>query len=224
MKIYGVNLAEQLDNEFALEQWLGLLPLERRETISRFIRWSDRLRSFTGECLIRSLAGSYLGCRPSEVRIAKESNTGKPVLLYEGMHFNISHSGEWVVCAIDCSPIGIDVEEMKPIEFGIAERFFSVEEYQLLLSEPADRQVAVFYELWTLKESYLKQTGQGLSGGLDSFTVSRNGKGYYDENGRCFFRQYEVDPRYKLSVCAGHTEFPQEVIRLSLDHILQKIN
>ncbi|WP_150267832.1 4'-phosphopantetheinyl transferase family protein [Paenibacillus tepidiphilus] len=222
MKIYGVNLAEQLQHEFPLEQWLELLSAERRDSLCRFKRWSDRLRSFTGECLIRNLAGAYLGCRPSEVRIAKESGGGKPVLPYAGMHFNVSHSGEWVVCAIDRCPVGIDVEEIKPIDLGIAERFFSADEYKALLTEPADRQIEMFYELWTLKESYLKQNGQGLSGGLDSFTVTRNGSGYNEVSGQCFFRLYEVDSRYKLSVCANHTEFPQEVIRLPLDHLLQE--
>nr|WP_084787523.1 hypothetical protein [Anaerobacillus alkalidiazotrophicus] len=43
----------------------------------------------------------------------------------QSFHFNVSHSGNWVVCATDNQPIGIDIEEIKPIDFQIVYSFFS---------------------------------------------------------------------------------------------------
>ncbi|WP_157729153.1 4'-phosphopantetheinyl transferase family protein [Bacillus atrophaeus] len=64
---------------------------------------------------------------------------GKPFLeSYENdCYFNISHSGEWVVCAIDKGHIGINIERIAPIKLDIAKRFFTDEEYQDLKKKTA---------------------------------------------------------------------------------------
>jgi 4'-phosphopantetheinyl transferase len=97
---------------------------------------------------------------------------GKPVLHEpNGIHFNISHSGNWVVCAVDDTVVGIDVEMIKPIDFKIAERFFSRDEYISFMNQPEEIKLKYFYMIWTLKESYIKAEGKGLSIPLNSFTI-----------------------------------------------------
>ena len=49
---------------------------------------------------------------------------GKPFINYPtNLHLSISHSGNWITCIVDDNPVGIDVEEIKQIDFNIAERF-----------------------------------------------------------------------------------------------------
>ncbi|MDR1059826.1 MAG: 4'-phosphopantetheinyl transferase superfamily protein, partial [Clostridiales bacterium] len=88
-------------------------------------------------------------------------------------HFNISHSGRHVVCALCDAPVGIDVEIVRPIDMNIANRFFSADERGRLFSEPADGhgRLELFYSIWTRKESFIKMTGEGLSRPLGSFSV-----------------------------------------------------
>ena len=67
--------------------------------------------------------------------------------------------------------MGIDVEMIKPIDFKIAERFFSRDEYISLINQPEEIKLMYFYMIWTLKESYIKTEGKGLSIPLNSFII-----------------------------------------------------
>ncbi|WP_313559741.1 hypothetical protein [Ruminiclostridium cellobioparum] len=52
---------------------------------------------------------------------------------YTGIEYNISHSSKWVTCSIDNLPVEIDIEQIKPINTSIAQRFFSKEEVKSLI-------------------------------------------------------------------------------------------
>ena len=95
-----------------------------------------------------------------------EDPGGKPRLRrHPGIHFNLSHSGRWVACAVHRGPVGLDVEEVRDRNPLPAERVLAPAELRRFaqLRPPAAR--AFFYRLWTLKESLLKAMGSGL--GLD---------------------------------------------------------
>lgn len=98
---------------------------------------------------------------------------GKPILNEpEGTYFSISHSGSWVVCAVNDAAVGIDVETIKPIDFKIAERYFTKDEYASFVKQPEKTKLQYFYMLWTLKESYVKTEGKGLIIPLNSFSIN----------------------------------------------------
>lgn len=150
---------------------------------------------------------------------------GKPYLPAEiNMQFNISHSGNWVVCAIDDKAIGIDIELMQEADIlGIAKDFFSLEEYDLLLNADNDIRKELFYGIWTLKESYIKALGKGLSIKLNSFSIIKaNGTIDYNtqmQHEQCYFKQYNIDASYKLSVCSFNNDFPADVTYLDIDEL-----
>lgn len=87
--------------------------------------------------------------------------SGKP-WLPGGPEFSISHTGAAVAVAIDESPVGVDVESLRPILNRLPERVLSQTEMTWFTErgrEPGD-----FFTLWTLKESYYKALGTGLPG------------------------------------------------------------
>ncbi len=87
---------------------------------------------------------------------------GKPFLpAYPDCHFNISHSGTYILCALDDAPIGIDIQIVKPRRTAFLDRICSPEERKWL-SERSDNQNA-FTQFWCIKESACKQTGRGLT-------------------------------------------------------------
>ena len=95
---------------------------------------------------------------------------GKPSLSDLDIHFNLAHSGEWVVCAVDEDEIGVDIEAHHSMDFGVANRFFCREERALLEGKRAEAEYArTFFRIWSLKESYVKAIGKGFSCPLDSF-------------------------------------------------------
>lgn len=95
---------------------------------------------------------------------------GKPMLPEElGLYFNLSHSGDYVLCAVSDRETGADIQRHEKYGDRLAERFFHPEELAYL-REAEDRKQC-FYDLWCLKESCIKCTGRGLSTGLENFSV-----------------------------------------------------
>ena len=90
--------------------------------------------------------------------------------------FNLSHSNEIALCAITLNrSIGIDIEYIhsNPDLESIAEHYFSPREHETINSFSPDQRHIAFYDLWTLKEAYLKATGEGIGGlGKVEFSMS----------------------------------------------------
>ncbi|MCU5539987.1 4'-phosphopantetheinyl transferase superfamily protein, partial [Bacillus cereus] len=153
---------------------------------------------------------------------------GKPfVEKISDFHFNVSHSGEWVVCTTANFNVGIDIEKVSEIEgFKLAKEFFSAEEFYDISNMNSDEKINYFYDLWTLKESYIKTIGKGLYTPLNSFSIkkeSRTSISYKNIPKNFYFKQYNIDPNYKLSACATRDEFPQEIIIKDIYTICQTI-
>lgn len=201
--------------------------MEKRERIFRFHRYEDAQRALIGDTLVRYLLCKKLGIKNKEL-IFGVNEYGKPFLINSAhIEYNISHSGKWVTCSIDNLPVGIDIEQIKPIDMSIAERFFSKEEVKCLMSKCVVEREAYFYDLWTLKESYIKAIGKGLSIPLDSFTI-RIEEGnitvcsIYESN-NYYFRQYYVDKDYKIAVCSRKNEFPHDVKAIDVNELYEEI-
>jgi 4'-phosphopantetheinyl transferase len=128
-----------------------------------------RIEYLTGRALLRLALQSYTG-RPAEWHRFRIGHNGKPECV-DGPAFSLSHSGHLVACAISpAGQIGVDVEFPRPRlrAVEIASRYFSRHESEWLRGQPSDR----FYMLWVLKEAYLKATGLGIAGGLDTLECS----------------------------------------------------
>ena len=98
---------------------------------------------------------------------------GKPGFAELPLYFNLSHSGTRAMCIVAEVPVGCDVEQIRPVKPGLAGRFFSEEENRALEGcETPEAREALFFKLWTLKESFLKCTGRGLRTPLNAFSVS----------------------------------------------------
>lgn len=103
---------------------------------------------------------------------------GKPSLKnYPNVYFNISHSINCIVCVVsDRSPVGIDVEKIRTFNVYAAKKVCSPEELRSIYSnEDPDRE---FFRYWTLKESYVKAIGKGISYPMKNvnFNISSEGK------------------------------------------------
>ena len=101
---------------------------------------------------------------------------GKPYIVGSEIGFNISHSDDMVMCVCSDSNVGCDIQQIKPYNEKVAKRFFSPSEIELL--DKCDDKARVFTVLWCLKESALKYTGEGITGGLDRYAFSA----YYNKN------------------------------------------
>lgn len=103
--------------------------------------------------------------RPIEL-VMDYGEKGKPYLREYPLYFNLSHSGEYVVCAVSDREIGVDIQKYSGMNIiRIAKRFFSEEECSTLEvcgTEEEKRQF--FFRLWVRKEAYGKLLGKGIFG------------------------------------------------------------
>lgn len=133
------------------------------------------------------------------------------------LHFNLSHSGDMALCVLSGAPCGCDIQRTEDAEPRVADRFFAPEEKQRLAEAPEEMKKTVFCCLWTLKESYLKATGKGLSRPLNSFAVlpgeTQAEALYGTEDG---WRLYTYDPGngYRCACCVADRGRP-ELIRVA---------
>lgn len=197
---------------------------EQRERIMKFRLYKDALRSLAADILIRKIIISKTGLKNSEI-LFKRNQYGKPCLKnIPNLHFNLSHSGEWVVCGLSNASVGIDIEEIKPIDLYIAIRFFAKEEIKDLFSLAESERLLYFYDLWTLKESYVKALGKGLFVPLNTFTLKKDSNGTFylkicDQKRDYYFRQFKISDSYKLSACSLRNKFTDNVYTFDMDRL-----
>ena len=150
----------------------------------------------------------WVNAGSTAIALIRKGYGGKPYLAKEpDIHFNLSHSGEWAVCAISSSPVGVDIQHCDEGRRDVASRFFHREEIRYLDSLPQFRRDEGFYRLWTLKESFVKATGRGLDLPLRSFWVDiRRGRpqidcGNIEGQYKLFELDFPADKAYRLAVC-----------------------
>ena len=150
------------------------LTEDERERAARYLHLPTRNQFIAARAWLRQLLGRYLGTDPQRLRLT-QTNTGKPVLVGGGIHFNVSHSGEVGLIAMSArQEIGVDVERVRtyPGNLDMADRYFTPGEVSALRRLPLGAREQAFYHVWTRKEAFLKATGLGLSYGLERFEVS----------------------------------------------------
>lgn len=167
--ILTVNIASMNEQDYL--QMYALTDEVRKRRADRYLRQEDRVRCVVAGVLLRFAVAKVFGTATLEF---ENTPQGKPMLKnHPEFHFNISHSGQWVVIAYDTHPVGIDVEQIcwDSGKENIARRFFTSDEQEYVFGQPKQGMAERFYEVWTAKEGYLKYLGVGLQKSLASFSV-----------------------------------------------------
>lgn len=146
----------------------------------------------------------YLKCLPTELVFAKEASQ-RPICISHPIDFNISHSGDWLIIGISSQRIGVDIERLKSqrkVE-AIAQRYFHHQEYQDLLY--SDDFTQNFYQLWTLKESIVKYTGEGIAQGLNQHLFALCNQRWIYANPQMRFIQYQLGG-YSIAIATMYSQ------------------
>ncbi|MFD2413669.1 4'-phosphopantetheinyl transferase family protein [Paenibacillus rhizoplanae] len=226
-KILAFKLPEQLSLE-SYAYFTAQVTEERRARLARFFHKEDAYRSLFGEILVRYILCSQLGQRNGNIQF-EENAFGKPgVSGLPDFEYNVSHSGDWVlmIWGMNEGSLGVDIEQIRPIDIQIAERFFSVEEREALQAKSAGERQDFFYDLWTLKESYIKAIGTGLSRPLDSFTVQQREDGNFGlitEAESMYLQTYTIAPDYKAAACSSCCTLPETATFIKLSELYRSL-
>jgi 4'-phosphopantetheinyl transferase len=202
-RLYLGDVRALFRSEF-LEKVSKSLSEERQNKIARLTTEKARALSAGSEMLLQTAIRETFGIS-GPLRFTK-GPFGKPLLAeYPHIHFNLSHSGYYAVCALGCEPVGVDLQMIGALKMKLARRFFSEEELCWLESLPKEKQIRGFYDLWAIKESYMKYTGLGFHLPLASFVVKIS-ESYPDAGTVSIVRKNEIQ---EVSVTAfeGFEEF-----------------
>jgi phosphopantetheinyl transferase len=143
----------------------------------KFVFAKDRARYWFNRTALRALLAHYTGT-PPECLAFTCNEFGKPSLS-NGPQFNSSHShGLSVIAVAKNLRVGIDVECVRamPDLAGVATSFCLNHERQFLFSQAPEKQLEIFYRIWTVKEALLKAMGIGIGRHLRDISAVHNGE------------------------------------------------
>lgn len=192
MKVYALNVSKINSGNKELYKYLSK---KRIEKVNRLKKDKNRAQSIGAELLLNYAVNGNV---KKSAAWDTDAN-GKPYLTEcKGLYVNLSHSGDYAVCALCDTPVGVDIQRRGECDIKIAERFFTAQEVKFI-NGSNDKNEA-FFEIWTKKESFVKAVGKGLSIPFGSFsaladTVEYEGKLYK-------FRQFSIkDSDYTIFAC-----------------------
>ncbi|MBA4020392.1 MAG: 4-phosphopantetheinyl transferase [Pirellula sp.] len=155
-----------------------LLDDEERRRRDRFLFTRDRDSFALSHGLLRLVLSSYSKTNPAAWTYAW-NDWGKPRIVEPAaeasLRFNLSHTRGGALIGVSRSlEVGVDIEatQRETSCLDLADRYFSPSEVAALRQLPDSRQRERFFELWTLKESYIKARGMGLAIPLDQFSFA----------------------------------------------------
>jgi 4'-phosphopantetheinyl transferase len=182
-----------------LKKAYGRVSKKRQEKIDFYRFEKDKKLSAGAYLLLKKLL--------TEANITNPTfKTGKYGKAYisncENAYFNLSHSGNIVLCAISDMEVGADVEYVDPeIDLDIAKNYFFNKEYESIMKSDNPREE--FFKYWVLKESYMKYTGLGFNLSLDSFEIIISDKiSLKNDTEDLKFNLFNIE-NYKIGI-AGH--------------------
>jgi len=159
--IWQINIDEHLPQ---VDKLHNVLTPDEIVRANKYLRATDRDKFIVSRSSLRYILARYLKCEPATVNFKLTTNN-KPQIgnhYTPQLHFNLSDSADKVLIAVAATPIGIDIELIKP-QFSyhdILNNNFSFPEADFIRENDDLRR---FFLLWTRKEAILKATGIGLT-------------------------------------------------------------
>lgn len=197
-----VNIASISNDEF--EMYLKTVSLSRLVNISRYKKKADKLRSVMSEILIRRAYYEYTS--KELTKEIKFNEYGKPYIDDSEFFFNISHSGDYVLIAYGDSEVGVDIQKCVDIPKLMQSLIFLPDELTYINSLPSNSRKEPLVQLWTMKESYLKYLGTGLTKEMNTFIINMKDGSVMDIGGellpRIHIKSFPVFEDYYVSICS----------------------
>ena len=117
MKWYIYDITNLSDEEY--KHYYSLMNQSKRRRVDSFRFVNDKKRTVAGEMLARKAIAEWCSVDYADISFGT-GRYSKPFALDLAVEFNISHSGNKVVCVVDERPVGVDIEKIRPIDLSVA--------------------------------------------------------------------------------------------------------
>ena len=197
--IFYIKEETQFTND-VFQQLLLQLPISFQEEILKYKFWQSAQQSLLGKIILQyGFLKLNLKYTLNDIQISPKERP----FLNDKIDFNISHSGDYIICVIaENSKVGIDIEKHRTLKTKIADRYFDKNEcHEIDVAEDASK---TFFDLWTLKESAIKCDGRGVE------VLSKTHKQYQSDNKNTVicddelfhYKKIEIAEKYSCCVCS----------------------
>jgi 4'-phosphopantetheinyl transferase len=199
-----------------LSAYRELASADERARCDRFLVAEAQRRYLISRALLRTTLSQYSGHAPESWAFAANSH-GKPSILEPagtGLQFNVSHTAGLAVCAVTSgAEIGVDAEYVDRdfATVSVARLSFTAEEAAALDAAPPDERMRRFFQLWTLKEAFVKGIGRGLNLPMKEFAIRMEPwqpprVSSATERSNWNFAQIRMGSKHQISVCVEAAE------------------
>ncbi len=217
--IFYIKQTEKLPSEI-FQQFLLHVPDIFQQEILKYKFWQGAESSLLGKIILK--VGFQQLNLPFSLDDIKVDAKDRPYLNDE-FDFNISHSGNYIICAIaKNAKVGIDIEKHRELKSDIANRYFDKNECnEIDISKNPSK---TFFDLWSLKESAIKCDGLGVE------VLSKTHKQYQQEsintiicdNKLLYYQILAIEDEYSCCVCSNK-KFVIELQQLNLSDLLNTL-
>lgn len=181
------------------DHYMSQIPCQMQQKVLKYRRWQDAQSSLIGKnLLIRGIR--KFGFHKSALHDIRYNKYMRPYLP-ANIWFNISHSGNCVICAI-CSDfeIGVDVEQIRSINIDDFNGHFNANEISKI--HKADDKLFAFYDLWTKTEAIVKADGRGMNIDFKSLLFGKTDEVLLKER-RWYLKEIKLDDMYCVNVATA---------------------
>jgi 4'-phosphopantetheinyl transferase len=205
-------------------EYEALLSDDERARSAQFVFGADRWRYIVAHALVRITLSRYAAV-PPQAWTFEATASGRPEICgpagVSPLRFSLSHTRGLIAVAVTRrADVGVDAERIDPSAdmTALARQFFAPAEVQMLEAATHDRRAHAFFELWTLKEAYVKALGVGLSLPLNSFAIAFGAPptiAFADgaDAVTCHFAQLDLSPCHAAAVAVRGERPPRVVLR-----------
>ena len=179
--------------------YLAVLSPELIEKNSRYIRWQNRHSHLFGKLLLIEALKQY-GIERDIWNNLEYNAQQRPCLALNEYDFNITHSGNYVACAIGKNVrLGIDIEENRDVNLRNFQMVMTPGQWDEIYS--SSYPLKEFYKYWTIKESVIKADGRGFLIPLDALNVKNDTVQYEDK--LWFVQELEFTGGYNAALASN---------------------
>ena len=181
-------------SEQEVARLLSIVSPQRREQALRYTHTFGQfccLKSY--EMLTALLASTPYTLHPTPSFLYNEH--GAPYL-ENGPYFSISHCKQGIAVAVSETPIGIDIEAIRPFNEGLMRKTMNSEEQTHILSSLNPE--IEFIRLWTRKEAYVKMQGTGIIADMHDILC--------DVSDVSWEEVIDIEKRFICTICQTHVQ------------------
>lgn len=194
-----------------LERFLPFISPERQERIERLMSEKSKVTSLLSGMLLSAVLSERCGVFPNELRFSCGEH-GKPYLPdHPECCFSLSHSGGLISLVCSDVNVGLDIQQITPEkEHGL--RFLHPNERESILS--AEDRAAEFCRIWTMKEAFVKLTGEGMSRSFSGFDV-------LNMEECCFLTERIGD--YMMTICTNYFTTDPKILTITENELIDHL-